>query len=104
APGVLLFSTASTVITPPYAYSTGTSDSTVLVTGALALILELHGEALAGDDGILDPTEMAIVKRSLASSCDKDSIRGSSHDLSGGYGRLDAVQWASDIAFELNLA
>jgi len=104
APGVLLFSTASTVITPPYAYSTGTSDSTVLVTGALALILEWHGEALAGDDGILDPTEMAIVKRSLASSCDKDSIGGSSHHPSGGYGRLDAVQWASDIAFELNLA
>jgi len=103
APGVLLFSTTSTQIEPPYAYSTGTSDSTVLVTGALALILELHGTALAGDDGMFDADEMEIVKRSLASSCDKTSISGSPHDTRGGYGFLDAVQWASDIAFELNL-
>jgi len=103
APGVLLFSTASTEISPPYAYSSGTSDSTVLVTGALALILELHGEALAGDDGTFDSTEMAIVKRALASSCDKQAIGGSPHDPNGGYGLLDAVQWASEIAFELNL-
>ena len=103
APGVLLFSTTSTQIEPPYAYSTGTSDSTVLVTGALALILELHGTALAGDDGMFDADEMEIVKRSLASSCDKTGISGSPHDTRGGYGFLDAVQWASDIAFELNL-
>ena len=103
APGVLLFSTTSTQIEPPYAYSTGTSDSTVLVTGALALILELHGTALAGDDGVFDVEEMEIVKRSLASSCDKTAISGSPHDVRGGYGLLDAAQWASDIAFELNL-
>ena len=104
APGVLLFSTTSTQIEPPYAYSTGTSDSTVLVTGALALILELHGTALAGDDGVIDSEEMKMVKRTLASSCDKSGIDGSPHDARGGYGFLDAVQWASDIAFELNLA
>ena len=104
APGVLLFSTTSTQIEPPYAYSTGTSDSTVLVTGALALILELHGTALAGDDGVIDAEEMEMVKRTLASSCDKSGIDGSPHDARGGYGFLDAVQWASDIAFELNLA
>ena len=104
APGVLLFSTTSTQIDPPYAYSTGTSDSTVLVTGALALILELYGTALAGDDGVIDAEEMEIVKRSLASSCDKSGTDGSPHDVRGGYGFLDAVQWASDIAFELNLA
>ena len=104
APGVLLFSTTSTQIEPPYAYSTGTSDSTALVTGALALILELYGTALAGDDGVIDAEEMEIVKRSLASSCDKSGIDGSPHDVRGGYGFLDAVQWASDIAFELNLA
>ena len=103
APGVLLFSTPSTQIEPPYAYSTGTSDSTVLITGALALILELHGTALAGDDGVIDADEMEIVKRSLASSCDKTGISGSPHDARGGYGLLDAVQWASDIGFELNL-
>ena len=104
APGVLLFSTTSTQIEPPYAYSTGTSDSTVLVTGALALILELHGAALAGDDGVIDVEEMEMVKRTLASSCDKSGIDGNPHDARGGYGFLDAVQWASDIAFELNLA
>ena len=104
APGVLLFSTTSTQIEPPYAYSTGTSDSTVLVTGALALILELHGTALAGDDGVIDAEEMEMVKRTLASSCVKSGIDGSPHDARGGYGFLDAVQWASDIAFELNLA
>jgi subtilisin family serine protease len=104
APGVLLFSTTSTQIEPPYAYSTGTSDSTALVTGALALILELYGTALAGDDGVIDAEEMEIVKRSLASSCDKSGTDGSPHDIRGGYGFLDAVQWASDIAFELNLA
>ena len=104
APGVLLFSTTSTQIEPPYAYSTGTSDSTVLVTGALALILELHGTALAGNDGVIDAEEMEMVKRTLASSCDKSGIDGSPHDARGGYGFLDAVQWASDIAFELNLA
>ena len=104
APGILLFSTTSTQIEPPYAYSTGTSDSTVLVTGALALILELYGTALAGDDGVIDAEEMEMVKRSLASSCDKSGTDGSPHDARGGYGFLDAVQWASDIAFELNLA
>ena len=104
APGILLFSTTSTQIEPPYAYSTGTSDSTALVTGALALILELYGTALAGDDGVIDAEEMEMVKRSLASSCDKSGIDGSPHDVRGGYGFLDAVQWASDIAFELNLA
>jgi len=104
APGILLFSTTSTQIEPPYAYSTGTSDSTVLVTGALALILELYGTVLAGDDGVIDAEEMEMVKRSLASSCDKSGTDGSPHDARGGYGFLDAVQWASDIAFELNLA
>ena len=104
APGVLLFSTTSTQIEPPYSYSTGTSDSTVLVTGALALILELYGTALAGDDGVIDVEEMELVKRSLASSCDKSGTDGSPHDVRGGYGFLDAVQWSTDIAFELNLA
>jgi subtilisin family serine protease len=104
APGILLFSTTSTQIEPPYAYSTGTSDSTVLVSGALALILELHGTALAGDDGVIDSEEMEIVKRTLASSCSKTAISGSPHNEKGGYGILDAAQWASDIAFELNIA
>ncbi len=103
APGVLLLSTSGSTIEPPYAYSTGTSDSTVLVTGALALILQLHGEELRGEDGQIDSDEMNLVKRTLASSCDKSTIEGEPHDLKGGYGSLDAVKWASDVGFELNV-
>ena len=68
------------------------------------MILQLHGEALAGEDGYIGPDGMAIVKRSLASSSDKSSINGVSHDSKGGYGSLNAVQWADDVAFELNAA
>ncbi|GIS43289.1 MAG: hypothetical protein Ct9H90mP16_03590 [Candidatus Poseidoniales archaeon] len=39
----------------PYSSSTGTSDSTVFVTGALALILERHGAAL---DTLDDPEQV----------------------------------------------
>ena len=88
---------------PPYAYSSGTSDSTVLVTGALALILELHSEALRGEDGEIGFDEIALVKRSLASSSDKSSISDAPHDSKGGYGSLDAAQWAANVAFELNI-
>ena len=102
APGVLLLSTSGSSSEPPYAYSTGTSDSTVLVTGALALILQLHGEDLRGEDGEIGAEEMDLVKRTLASSCDKSVTEGASHDSKGGYGSLDAVQWAADVGFELN--
>ncbi len=102
APGVLLLSTSGSYSEPPYAYSTGTSDSTVLVTGALALILQLHGEDLRGEDGEIGAEEMDLVKRTLASSCDKSVTEGAPHDSKGGYGSLDAVQWAADVGFELN--
>ena len=102
APGVLLLSTAGSSSEPPYAYSTGTSDSTVLVTGALALILQLHGEDLRGENGVIGAEEMNLVKRTLASSCDKSVTEGPPHDSKGGYGSLDAVQWAADVGFELN--
>ncbi len=103
APGILLLSTAGSNLEPPYAYSSGTSDSTVLVTGALALILELHSEALRGEDGEIGFDEIALVKRSLASSSDKSSISDAPHDSKGGYGSLDAAQWAANVAFELNI-
>ena len=102
APGVLLLSTSGSSSEPSYAYSTGTSDSTVLVTGALALILQLHGEDLRGEDGEIGAEEMDLVKRTLASSCDKSVTEGASHDSKGGYGSLDAAQWAADVGFELN--
>ena len=102
APGVLLLSTSGSSSEPSYAYSTGTSDSTVLVTGALALILQLHGEDLRGENGVIGAEEMNLVKRTLASSCDKSVTEGEPHDSKVGYGSLDAVQWASDVGFELN--
>ena len=42
APGVNIFSTASSTLSSPYAYSSGTSDSTVFVSGALALIIQQY--------------------------------------------------------------
>jgi subtilisin family serine protease len=103
APGVRMFSTASTSISPPYAYSTGTSDSTVLVAGALALILELYGDAIRGEDGILDADEMSLVKRALATSALAGEETDSGHHQKRGYGDLNAVSWAEQVAFELNL-
>ena len=68
------------------------------------MILQLHGDAIRGEDGQISQEEMALVKRSLASSSDKSSIAEASHDPKGGYGTLNAVQWAENIAFELNIS
>ena len=46
APGVGIISTSDPDLSIPYSASSGTSDATVFVTGALALILERHGDAL----------------------------------------------------------
>jgi len=101
APGVRMFSTASSSINPPYAYSSGTSDSTVLVSSALALILEIHGDELMGDDGKISQEDMQLVKRALATSALEEGQQ-SSHDLKKGYGELDVIAWSEMVAFELN--
>ena len=103
APGVNIFSTATTELSPPYAYSSGTSDSTVFVTGALSLILELYGEELANEDGQIDQEGMELVKRALANSAVSGDGSDGAHDSKLGYGKLDAFEWASQVAFELNL-
>ena len=103
APGVRMFSTASTEITPPYAYSTGTSDSTVIVVGALALILQIHGDAMQGADGNFDNKEMTKVKRALANSSLDGQLEDSTHSNKAGYGELDAVAWLEEIKIEFNL-
>ena len=103
APGVNIFSTATTELSPPYAYSSGTSDSTVFVTGALSLILELYGEELANEDGQMDQEGMELVKRALANSAVSGDGSDGAHDSKLGYGKLDAFEWASQVAFELNL-
>ncbi|MED5273587.1 MAG: S8 family serine peptidase [Candidatus Thermoplasmatota archaeon] len=103
APGVNIFSTATTELSPPYAYSSGTSDSTVFVTGALSLILELYGEELVNEDGQMDQESMELVKRALANSAVGGEAFEDGHDSKLGYGKLDAFEWASQVAFELNL-
>ena len=103
APGVNIFSTATTEQSPPDAYSSGTSDSTVFVTGALSLILELYGEELANEDGQIDQEGMELVKRALANSAVSGDGSDGAHDSKLGYGKLDAFEWASQVAFELNL-
>ena len=96
APGVDIISTSDSAFTVPYSASTGTSDATVFVTGALALILERHGSELPEPDsrrmGIL------LVKQALADSCTPNPLQGESHHPRWGYGMLDALAWERAIA------
>ena len=99
--GVLLWSCSSHDSEPPYAYSTGTSDSTVIVTGALALILSIHGEDLSGDDGKISQDGMNLVKVALAKSAKPAPNQDSTHNPKSGYGLLDASEWSKQLAVEL---
>jgi len=103
APGVLLWSCISTEYSPPYAYSSGTSDSTVLVTGALALILNLYGDEIAGEDGKIDSHEMSLVKVALAKSARSAPGQINAHDDRMGYGLLDAEEWANQVSLEFEV-
>ncbi|MEE2630097.1 MAG: S8 family serine peptidase [Candidatus Thermoplasmatota archaeon] len=103
APGVLLWSCISSEYEPPYAYSSGTSDSTVLVTGALALILNVYGSIIAGENGRIDSHEMSLVKVALAKSARDAPNQVSSHDSKIGYGLLDAEEWANQVALEFGV-
>ena len=104
APGVNIFSTASSSLSSPYAYSSGTSDSTVFVTGALALIIQQFGDEIAGADDIIDEDEMMKVKQSLATSSDRSNFENNVHDSHSGYGSLNAVKWSQEVAFSFNIA
>ncbi len=103
APGVRMFSTASTQISPPYAYSTGTSDSTVIVVGALALILQIHGESMRGSDLKFDDDEITKVKAALANSSVNSQSAITPHSTKSGYGQLNAVDWLEEIESEFSL-
>jgi serine protease AprX len=102
APGVNIFSTASSSLSSPYAYSSGSSDSTVFVTGSLALILQKYGDDIAGTDGIIDSDEMQKVKQSLAISSDRGNFENNGHDSHSGYGSLNALKWSEEVAFSFN--
>jgi serine protease AprX len=71
--------------------SSGTSDATVFVAGALALILEEHPELKRSDDSGTACIE--LVKSSLASSLSPEMT----HDIREGYGVLDAKAWMDSI-------
>ena len=103
APGVDLWSCRDSGRDPPYAFSTGTSDSTVLVTGALALILSLHGDSIAGANGIIEQHEMHLVKVALANSAQADPNRSQLHDSKNGYGLLDASEWFKQVEIEFEI-
>ena len=98
-----MFSTASTQISPPYAYSTGTSDSTVIVVGALALILQIHGESMRGSDLKFDDDEITKVKAALANSSVNYQSAITPHSTKSGYGQLNAVDWLEEIESEFSL-
>ena len=102
APGVDLWSCRDSDRDPPYAFSTGTSDSTVLVTGALALILSLYQDHIEGENGIIDHHEMALVKVALANSARTDPNQ-SDHDSKKGYGLLDAQEWSRQVEIEFGI-
>ena len=88
APGVSIVSTG---MNDEWYSSSGTSDATVFVAGALALILEEHPELKRTNDSGTGCIE--LVKSSLASSLSPDMT----HDTHKGYGVLDAKAWMDSI-------
>ena len=103
APGVDMWSCISSNSDPPYAFSTGTSDSTVIVTGALSLILSMHMDDIAGEDDFIDHSEMQLVKSALAKSAIKADESPQYHDTKMGYGLLDAESWENNIRIEFGI-
>ena len=87
----------------PYAYSSGTSDSTVFVTGALALIIQQCRDSIEGSDGYIDENEMILVKHALARSSDRSNFESGNHNSHSGYGTLDLVKWSEEVAFIFNV-
>ena len=89
APGVGIISTGAE---DSWFSSSGTSDSTVFVTGALALILEDQPQLRSSVTQ--DSSCIGEVKQSLRLSA-SDSIY--QHDDSLGYGNLDAGAWLEEV-------
>ena len=96
APGVDIISTSNPDLSIPYSASSGTSDATVFVTGALALILERHGDALPTTNSTR--AGITLVKQALADSCKPHALQGDGHHPRWGYGILDSVAWERAVA------
>ncbi len=89
APGVGIISTGTE---DSWFSSSGTSDSTVFVTGALALILEDQPQLRSSVTQ--DSTCIGEVKQSLRQSASESIYQ---HDDASGYGNLDAGAWLEEV-------
>ena len=87
APGVGILSTGAD---GQYYSSTGTSDSTVFVSGILALIIE--AEPL-----LSNPSVECIEEVKFALMNSADQFGNENHDSSGGYGSLNGAKWLQEI-------
>lgn len=92
APGVGIISTAPGT---NYFRSSGTSGSTVFVTGTLAMILEEHPRMSrsggANTDVCIETMKQALME---STASDRESIV---HNNVAGYGSLDAISWYDSV-------
>ena len=100
-PGSYILSTVSSDKSPPYAYSTGTSDATLFVTGSLALILQDLSQRDVVNISSSNDNRIDIVKRALAESA-RPMGGQIGHDARSGYGMLDAVEWRDRVESTAN--
>ena len=63
----------------------------------------MHGEEIAGENGIIDQHEMELVKVALANSARTDSAQSENHDPKKGYGILDAQEWSRQVEIEFGI-
>lgn len=91
APGVGIISTGSN---NAWYSSSGTSDATVFVTAALALLLEAHPQYKPTIDS--DGSCIDAIKNALMNSADPLHEDGA-HDDRSGYGQLQAMDWIQEI-------
>ena len=93
APGVDILSTG---LDDQWYTSSGTSDATVFVAGALSLILEAHPELKPNSTSTTACIQ--LVKQALARSLSPDLV----HDSMEGYGQLKAKSWLNQVSEDTN--